>query len=812
MVDGLDEYQGDQGELIKIFDDVTRLPYVKAVVSSRPETLFTNAFDSCPFIRMDNLTREDMLHYVRVTLGGHHRMKRLEDGEPGFLEAFAQQVTTQSNGVFLWTALAVGQLKSALDDGCFADELRGILNNYPEELHDLYCHMFQRMKSQHRGEGYRLLRCAQYGNDSEGQFPSLLRFWFIVSESPGSSVTAKGQLMDRLTLKNNLELAATRVKSRCCGLLECTLDSSEDYYEGTVTPFHRTISDFLADGNIKAMMMEEMVDGNATDWLLESIIWCLKKKWSHRTTTHEDWRKLRTHVNFAMAYVQDWARTTPSKSQLIDSIDDSMQSLWGSKDKVLRMGANTSRKAFGSFESHWSQALLPTAFLKRTEASRHHPLAWLALCHSALDVLRERVLTQLHFWDEGWGYVFAKLICLQVYEDCALESSVEIIRAMANKSTPSSNPSNKSSKGPFWSRSAWEILLFLQPLAVNAGKLPADMRELAIKNDDQVRAFERWATIVNILIDEGSPIDHRCTWVETDGGLETVTSSASKLVEDAISSYKMAQASDGGTKDMCNVVNQLEIALKEHADTSETGKAQQIIPSKARCRNKTYHRRRKGHNSENSAGSSSIGSLDQVLDIESTAQIDPKQLRGASMRNTDNGSSIISGPSIESSVATREKISSSGPCSTCQAVRELRGMFEAPDILDAVENAGLSPNTTSLANWILNRQAPTQGINILVKAKGVQKSDPGKGRWAKVMTSKPSNDVNKGVPGASFVTESGKKMKKRRPKKEPQPAETVGTIQVGNRTLKWSIEEGSGLLEHEESLLKDVLAAVLSNG
>lgn len=78
------------------------------------------------------------------------------------------------------------------------------------------------------------------------------------------------------------------------------------------------------------------------------------------------------------------------------------------------------------------------------------------------------------------------------------------------------------------------------------------------------------------------------------------------------------------------------------------------------------------------------------------------------------------------------------------------------------------------------------------------------------MASKPSNEVNKGVPSASFVTDFGKKMKRRRPKKEAQ-GETVGMIQVGSRTLKWSIEEGSGLLEHEESLLHEVLAAVLSN-
>lgn len=57
---------------------------------------------------------------------------------------------------------------------------------------------------------------------------------------------------------------------------------------------------------------------------------------------------------------------------------------------------------------------------------------------------------------------------------------------------------------------------------------------------------------------------------------------------------------------------------------------------------------------------------------------------------------IIVGPSIQSSIVAAEKVSSSGPCNTCNAVLELRGMFEAPDILDAVEHAGLRPNTTPL--------------------------------------------------------------------------------------------------------------------
>ncbi|KAH8760433.1 hypothetical protein F5883DRAFT_425727, partial [Diaporthe sp. PMI_573] len=156
IVDGLDEYKGDQADLVDFFKDLTSGSTVKAIVSSRPEPLFMNALQACQSLRMDLLMKDDMELYVTSKLELHRHMRRFLSTNAGCLQDISTTVAKQSSGVFLWTALVVRLLEEMLDTGCFLRELSEAIYAYPVEISALFRHMLLRAKEGHKTERFRI--------------------------------------------------------------------------------------------------------------------------------------------------------------------------------------------------------------------------------------------------------------------------------------------------------------------------------------------------------------------------------------------------------------------------------------------------------------------------------------------------------------------------------------------------------------------------------------------------------------------------------------------------------------------------------
>ena len=697
--------------MIDLFTEITSRSNIKAVVSSRPENLFSIAFKGLPFLEMETLTKKDMVHYVRAKLGKHPRTVELVAQEPGFLEDFAECVASQSSGVFLWTSLAVKLLRETLDGGCFAYELRAVLDAYPQELDDLYRHMFERMNKYHRVEGYQILQCVHHAEQVEGRIPSLLRFWFLVSSSPGSSIGAETGLLDRETFAINLEFTATRIKSRCCGLLESKWKSSmNDYYEGQVVPFHRTVSDFLREPSILEMMERETINFNPSDKLLESILWCLKKKWFYLTKTVEEWRDLKNYLGYAIEYLRHRGDASPTQTAYIDAIDNVMLRFWAIKQKETRSKATG--RAFGDYDRHWSQNLLKTRILKHTDASEHHPIVWLALCFDLEHVVKCKAETELSHWDDGWGYIFAMLTCSAMYLDSPSEKNIEIIRTLARKSKDFQLKT--STKKALWCRCAWEILILLQPLKFNMIHLPADIRKIAARCESEISAFARWATLVNILIDLGSRLDHLCTLFDSSA----MSVPARTLIEKGISFS--SQISDLSATDHEKVRHTIELLQKSLTDNPPTvdyetaretflrkGRKQASVDSAMMADCLVSFRMKSGKYMVQTGIRNPSSLQDDTLAPQGTGSIQsptgskriPGNSRNSSTSQDNNGGSLVAETDERSTL-----------CFTCKAVRELTAMdFQATEIMDAVDNSGVNPDVRALTIWILDRQETTQG-------------------------------------------------------------------------------------------------------
>lgn len=85
VIDGLDEFEGNADSrklLIDLVKKIAQHRSFKVCVSSRPETMFQNAFGSCHGLRLQDLTKHDIKLYIRGKLFAHKRMQNFQKEKP----------------------------------------------------------------------------------------------------------------------------------------------------------------------------------------------------------------------------------------------------------------------------------------------------------------------------------------------------------------------------------------------------------------------------------------------------------------------------------------------------------------------------------------------------------------------------------------------------------------------------------------------------------------------------------------------------------------------------------------------------------
>jgi len=149
FIDGLDEYEGDVPDLLKLLL-ATASENFKMIVSSRPIPSCITALKNYPHLRLEFLTRSDILLYTEQSLLPHPNAKHLLQENTTAVTRLVQEVANRSDGVFLWVTLVVKLLLKALDKNDSTGELRELLDTLPRDLELLYKHMMDRMTEPHR--------------------------------------------------------------------------------------------------------------------------------------------------------------------------------------------------------------------------------------------------------------------------------------------------------------------------------------------------------------------------------------------------------------------------------------------------------------------------------------------------------------------------------------------------------------------------------------------------------------------------------------------------------------------------------------
>ncbi|KAJ9498445.1 hypothetical protein H2202_006132 [Exophiala xenobiotica] len=234
VVDGLDEMQGEDGGidlkmLLLYLNDISSRSNIKICFSSRPGNPMSSTFADIPQLRLQDLTRKDMHHYVEDLLMTHSAVRHIEGWQ---LRHCAAVLTSRADGVFLWVALATKSLLRGLENHDTMGELEARLTKLPSGLENLYRAMWSSLGEDerlYRTEAANLLKLALL-HHQESYMWDLSLFTLVVALEPDlvGTVLTTG----KLPILRRLVVACERMEKRlpiiCASFLEIYSVYTED--------------------------------------------------------------------------------------------------------------------------------------------------------------------------------------------------------------------------------------------------------------------------------------------------------------------------------------------------------------------------------------------------------------------------------------------------------------------------------------------------------------------------------------------------------------------------------------------------------
>lgn len=142
FIDGLDEYDGEHIDLIRIIQNISTSSSIKVCASSRPWNVFVEAFGSNleQKLLLQDLTKEDIALYIKDKLREDRRFLKLMEEDNRYLELI-EDIVAKAEGVFLWVFLVVRSLSRGLTDDNDIRTLQIRVLHLPADLDEYFRRM-----------------------------------------------------------------------------------------------------------------------------------------------------------------------------------------------------------------------------------------------------------------------------------------------------------------------------------------------------------------------------------------------------------------------------------------------------------------------------------------------------------------------------------------------------------------------------------------------------------------------------------------------------------------------------------------------
>ena len=216
FVDGLDEFEGENSDLIRLIQDLIQKGNIKVCVASRPWNVFKDAFGHKPSMMLQSLTYSDIRYYVTSTLQDDSRFAQFRKREPKYADQLIENVVSKASGVFLWVHLVVASLLAGMGFGDGVSDLQKRLDLLPPDLGRFYNKILQSIDPFYLEHAAQLFKLVQESPVP----PQLILLSFADEEGLDPYVNRNIKPLSQDELVFRADSMRRRLNSRCKGLLE----------------------------------------------------------------------------------------------------------------------------------------------------------------------------------------------------------------------------------------------------------------------------------------------------------------------------------------------------------------------------------------------------------------------------------------------------------------------------------------------------------------------------------------------------------------------------------------------------------------
>lgn len=250
FIDGLDEYDGDHSDIVKDIRELSRCPNIKICVSSRPWTVFRDAFESSSNkLFLHELTYHDIEQYIQANLQAHTNFKILHHNDPTGSVSLVNSLRDKAQGVFLWVFLVVRSLLRGLQFGDEISDLKHRLDQLPPDLETYFRYIFNGIEAVYRQQTAQIFLTLLL---AESSLPLLtLHFLECIRKDVDYPIRYAGEDIMSNEGFSIYEKQRRRLDARCGDLAEISEIKSESLFcRFQVRFLHRTVPDFLRTSEV----------------------------------------------------------------------------------------------------------------------------------------------------------------------------------------------------------------------------------------------------------------------------------------------------------------------------------------------------------------------------------------------------------------------------------------------------------------------------------------------------------------------------------------------------------------------------------
>jgi len=271
FIDGLDEveYKDGQAELIQIIDTFRCQTNVKLCVSSRPEPILKESLKTYPKLRLQDLTSNDIHHYISEVLGPIEKVMKSDKDESK--DQLIKQILDNANGVFLWAKLVAKSLQTGATNADDYSTLMKRVDRLPRDIHELYNHMWSRLNEDqevYRAEAANHFQFVLHELKSRPYFGLTLFELMVAFEK---SIDDQVLDEDSSELIRLCRVVEKRLAVRCAGLLEINGETGGTASDDTIASGESDQDTALSElKDLSRKLQISFIHRSAREFLLET--------------------------------------------------------------------------------------------------------------------------------------------------------------------------------------------------------------------------------------------------------------------------------------------------------------------------------------------------------------------------------------------------------------------------------------------------------------------------------------------------------------------------------------------------------------